>query len=463
MTVEFNQMHFFKLLYRKFNFRISLQALTIFAAFIGVLLELHLSVLQEIFSSFGVFDGAVFVQARLVFGAIIIALTILNTLVNQIQLFKLSSFLFYLIFILYITLIIWLNRGEFGFPLIRLDYTISAIEFWSPIVFKYLVFFCIGYNLILTLSYRWIYLALTLLMFFVIYSYVDFEILSLDRSLYIPTANKGNYLFLGDATAISSLIVLACFRGNTFRIAFLILSLSVIFFIGSRTAFAVYFGVCLLFLVLIFKVRYVPFAVILLLIGGFIIQQTDFDELADKNKRMVRIFTEFEDDTSILAREKFAESGWEDIKNHPIRGRFAGQLNYLVIHEKSVWRTYMHNVFSYWRQFGLLAMAILVYFLVKYVNTLRVLLREKSTPQYSVYFLLGIYLVTESVISRSFAFSSAHIFFGLIISFAYWQYRKVPLTSVRGAVYDGYRNYSEYEHSKPRRRKRRKYKRKLRH
>jgi hypothetical protein len=296
---------------------------------------------------------------------------------------------------------------------------ISALEFHLPILFLYCVFFLIGFYLPRFYKYRTLLIAILIALLFIIAIHVDFETMGIDKKNYVDTKFYGNYLFIGDATSIAALISIAFIRTVKFKVVFAIVSTVIIFYIGSRTSFLVFSATVFLFFIISFKPKFLFTSAIFVVATGVALNSIDLSELEERNPRMFGVFVDLQGDSSIQGREELAFYGWKDITENFIMGKFGGQLSMVAGVQQTYWRGYIHNVLSYWRQFGLLALIITAGFAVKCYSTLWKHRSRRNQGMFALYFLVSVFLFIETLFSRSYTFSYSHIFFGLTVAMSY--------------------------------------------
>lgn len=384
--------------------------------FFAVVYEFPASVVVEVWSSYGVVNSSGFIKFRLFFAALVIAVCTLNLILNFKGILKTREFRVYIFIYCVMLVIVWLNRGEYAFMTVVDVHTISAYDYWTPKFFKYLLFFLIGLQLVNLSAFRYLLLLSWILSGLVVLQYVDYELLGLNRRDFVVGANKGVYLFLGDAFALTSLLTFALFKNNFVRFYIFIFSAVVIFFIGSRTSFIVFTFVIFLYYILLFRLKWLPFYLITCVTLVGVGSTLDFNELAETNRRMVGVFVDFEEDNSVQGRRQLTERGWEDILDNPVFGRFGGQRDSGVLFEKEDWNSYMHNIFSYWRQFGIFVFFPICYIYYRFGRGVFSMLSSKQSQSFRVYFLMGAFITVESLFSRSFAFAATHMIFGMSVS-----------------------------------------------
>lgn len=398
----------------------SLDKLCIFLLFSILIYELPASVIAGLAASFGLYDVQEFYSLRVKLVAITISVAALNILVNHRYFFRNSFFLLYGFLFLYMYVVIFSNSEMYGFLSAEENESVSAMDFWGPILFKFMLFFLVGIFLPRIRKAVFPFFLATIAALVMVVFFTDFEILSLDRASYVDKSFQGNYLFLGDATAISSLICLALFFStNKGKIFFSVACILVVFLIGSRTSFILLTVSVFFYFIITFKPKFLLASAIVFTILAVAFSSIDYSELESRNARMFSIFVDYEGDTSVEGRRQLETYGWEDISANILTGNFGGQLTSSLNDTAFLWRGYMHNVFSYWRQFGLIPFAIIVAFAVRFYFMLWRYRNNRKEKAFSLFFLLGTFVALEAVFSRSFAFTYTHLFFGMTVAMSY--------------------------------------------
>jgi len=377
-------------------------------------LAFPVEVIVELYSAFGIFNHQpLFDRLREATLAVTALCCILNLFGNMSHWLRLISLHTYVLFFLYINIVLLFYVRELG--VVSGDQFVTAGKIYYPFIVYYLIFCSLGSHLVFIKRYKYVVLVSTLAAALTVLQFVDYETLRIDITKYVNKDVIGHYQFIGDALAISFLLNIALFSSRVFKFALGLSAAAVIFLVGSRTSFAVFVLTCLIFILISIRLRWFVALALIISVAVLMFGSTiDFAELEEKNPRMVGIFTEYEEDTSIDAREDLGQLGWNDISNNPIFGRFGGQRNV------GTWHDYMHNILSYWRQFGLVPFAMLLFLHLAFAYFSHARRSQHSNTNYAIPFLLGIFLIVESAISRSFAFSYIHLFFGVLISFHAW-------------------------------------------
>lgn len=446
-----------KLLQLEF-YRLRLSQLATFLAFVVIVYEFPASVVIEVLAAFGAADTSAFIKNRLLFAALVVAVSLINLLVNFKGIFKSQELKIYIFILVYMFVVVLLNRDQYAFFTLEDTHSMSAIDYWTPKFFKYLLFLLVGLQLVNFKAYRHLLLLSLAVSGAVVLLYVDYEFLGLNKREFVSGASQGIHLFLGDAFAITSLLTIALYKSPPIRLLIIIFSVIVIFFIGSRTSFAVFVFTVLLYQLLLFRIKLLPYYLFICLALVGYGSTLDFEELAETNKRMVGVFLDYEDDGSVQGRKQLSEKGWEDIRANPIFGRFGGQRDSGLMFNKYEWNSYMHSVFSYWRQFGILIFSLIIYLYFRLGSGVAAMIESRNTPAFRVYFLLSVFILVESFFSRSYAFTVTHILFGMAVSV----YLKNPTGVSKASVGDRYNETEkpwDYDFDEGRRRKRKRKKR----
>lgn len=397
----------------------TLDSICVFLIFCSFIYELPVTAISALAASFGIYENEAFYSYRVKFAAIVIGVASLNLIINHRYVFKNVFFLLYIFFLTYMTVIVWINREMYGFETIRDENIISALEFHLPIFFKYSLFFLIGFYLPRIYKYRIFLIFFLIALLCMIVFHVDFEKMGIDTQNYVDRSFTGNYLFIGDATSVAALISIAFFRSINTKIIFTLVCAVVIFYVGSRTSFAAFTATVFLYFIVSFKPKLLIASATCVIAAGVALSSLDMSELQERNPRMFGVVVDLESDRSMIGRREFAEYGWEEISDSIIMGNFGGQLTSGPPGEKTAWRSYMHSVFSYWRQFGLLAFITVIAFAVHLYTKLWKYRDKRRQTIFALYLLVSVFIFIETVFSRSFTFQYTHIFFGLTVAINY--------------------------------------------
>jgi O-antigen ligase len=118
-------------------------------------------------------------------------------------------------------------------------------------------------------------------------------------------------------------------------------------------------------------------------------------------------------DSSLNSRILMLVSGFQDIRNNPFFGEFAGQVK-----EFGYISYYIHNFLSYWRQFGIVVFSILMFLIVSVVKYNIKILRNKSRKielnNKEIYVMnMTLLIITSILLSRSFNYPYIFLLLGV--------------------------------------------------
>lgn len=296
------------------------------------------------------------------------------------------------------------------FFVILLNYNLKGnFQFNFPIVVKYFLYLMIGINWN-KINYKTLILSIVIILVgflrlfnFSTYS-IDFDL------LYDPTER---YVM---ASASDTLVVLLLLlranrqfsRKNVFIAAIFVVSFLAVFFSGSRTTLLLFTTSVLLIYGI--KLKYIGLLLIVLwfLLSDFLIEYlSSIDSLSQY--RIMKLIN-YSDDVSVNARKNLWRSGIYDISIHPVSGKFGGQLTSSITDNKGArWGAYIHNIFSYYRQFGLLAFLLFVGLFIEAANNL--LRYKRMIP-------ILFFLTIAIVFSRSYTYAFVFLLFGISINYS---------------------------------------------
>lgn len=292
------------------------------------------------------------------------------------------------------------------------DFGLSIIYDYSRILFGWLTFFLIGYLFDLDKKiYKVVLLSWILMVFFtfLVTDYSNFRVI-----LYSSEFKdfSGSYLFLCDSLAIVSLFLIGFSRikwANRFLIFFI--TLLCLYVLASRASFYSYLVGVGGSLFLLSPRSYKMLTIIIFSFLLFLLFFTlDHFEKIPSLTRMLEPITD-DGGQSGSVREYLNNSGYDDIIEHYVLGNLGGQ-----VEKESIFGAYVHNVFSYWRQFGLMGVSFVIIYLMSFLRVLFVIIRSSLTrfPILIVVFPLTIFILIEWLFARSFASLFPWISVGLL-------------------------------------------------
>lgn len=124
--------------------------------------------------------------------------------------------------------------------------------------------------------------------------------------------------------------------------------------------------------------------------------------------------------TSAKNRSFLAEFGVRDISNYWFFGNYGGQTLENVDQYGARWGAYIHDIRSYYRQFGLIVFLIVICNLFFTTRELWLSWKKKNLNEDDVFFLMiGVFIVLSAIFSRSYIYYQLFFLFGLTINRRY--------------------------------------------
>ena len=353
--------------------------------------RLNFSVIFSVIVLLALIEGVIYLKSK--------KINIRTNLSHSLPLLNLS--IIYLIIIISFPYIIAL-------PIYRIE--IFYFEYFSMLVISSFLFYMSGFYILDILNkkrFRAIFFYAWILYTIVVLLNTSFELKYFSSTIDIDLANP-NYIMMSDAYALLSIIVLPYTRNLMYRLILLGISSFTLYFMMSRAS--LYSFVFLNFLVLMIIDKRVFWSIIFFFMASiFFINWEQFIRLNSDN-RMFRLIT-FGNDLSQNSRQTIFKTGLDAIYNNWFFGQYMGD----VIVRKNT-GTYIHNIFSVWRQFGLIPFLLIliniIYIFLKfYLHSLRA--KSWNSEQQFV-FILSAYCLVLFLFARSFLFSEIWIVFSLL-------------------------------------------------
>ena len=353
--------------------------------------RLNFSVIFSIIVLLAIIEGVIYLKSK--------KINIRTNLSHSLPLLNLS--IIYLIVIISFPNIIAL-------PIYRIE--IFYFEYFSMLVISSFLFYMSGFYILDILNkkrFRAIFFYAWILYTVVVLLNTSFELKYFSSTIDIDLANP-NYIMMSDAYALLSIIVVPYTRNLLYRLILLGISSLTLYFLMSRAS--LYSFVFLNFLVLMIIDKRVFWSIIFFFVASiFFINWEQFIRLNSDN-RMFRLIT-FGNDLSQNSRQTIFKTGLDAIHNNWFFGQYMGD----VIMRKNT-GTYIHNIFSVWRQFGLIPFLLIfiniIYIFLKfYLHSLRA--KIWNSEQQFV-FILSAYCLVLFLFARSFLFSEIWIVFSLL-------------------------------------------------
>ncbi|MCP3019499.1 hypothetical protein [Cupriavidus basilensis] len=302
----------------------------------------------------------------------------------------------------------------FGFLILFLvaSATISYVARYSIEYFRVFigafVFLLLGGMLNLGPKQRWLMLLSYILVVVFAYFAIDFELMRVDfRDGY--DGMEGHYLFVSDAICLIAACLVATIHRASLRILSIFATVLVVFFVGSRGSLWCFVAAALVMLSLSSKRMFVG-TFLLFALGAFVV--LPILEASD-SPAVLRIMEPFTDHggESGEARSLLFEAGLRAIGDHPFAGDLGGQIRAL-----GSFGAYIHNILSFWRQFGFLGLIFIIVTLSIFVIGFRAVIKNQASG-HGASFGVGlavIFVVLASLTARSFASPFLWLLFGFM-------------------------------------------------
>jgi len=224
----------------------------------------------------------------------------------------------------------------------------------------------------------------------------------------IQTSNTTSlYLYLGDTFAILSLLILTFLESKYVKIFFIFVSLLVLYTIYSRTSLYLYFIVAFIYIKKEFnlKTKLIVFTIFILFMIT-IINYFDFNKL--ENTRMLS-FLFSGHDASLNGRLEQINSGLNGLFNNFIIGDYGGQ--YFNSHS---FGSYMHNILSYIRQFGIISIVLFLFLFYKIIKLYILFTKNYFDSNVEYIFYISLFIFLEVFLARSYISPLLWFAFGML-------------------------------------------------
>ena len=303
-----------------------------------------------------------------------------------------------IVFLLNVLLTLYLNLNNYGL----IDASGSSyIMYVVTVMFQAFIFYVIGrFFLSDSLQYDKLY----------IYSYIGICFFITVNSGLQPLGLKvdhlnvqGVHLSFSSMFAIFSIITFSVTKGQVNKIAVFFSAILILLFLHSRAALIIFIAS--------FILRYrsnLSFLVISLLVVLF---ATPFLIYLGSgiaiDERWIEFFRDPFADSSFRSRAIQFTEGLKDIFMYPLTGVFGGQIDSF-----GFMGFYMHNILSYWRQFGFLAFLILLFFTLYLPFKLEPRLKSVSVINRDIFLLLSPFVLLNTYSAKAFEWYFIWFYFG---------------------------------------------------
>ncbi|GFD96231.1 hypothetical protein KUL156_27080 [Alteromonas sp. KUL156] len=327
----------------------------------------------------------------------------INTLKQDISLYFLIALFIYITFyqlVLYFHVKNYSDQGNIIF-----------LKTISNTIIKPLALFFIGVKLqnlyktkIFNLSIKFSWFLSTFIL--------SFYTITNPRGFYLFLDNAKIYLQIADAYAILAFMFLSLIKKENIRFIAFLFSSVMLFALLSRTSFYLFVFSYMCYMFLLRRKSFFLLVASLFFLTSLYIIKNDIDLEELKNNRMIG-FIITGSDKSLSSRDEMLDNGMIALSENWFFGDFLGEVrdNY------GNTGAYMHNMLSFWRQFGFIPFITLVVLLLK---TLLKIYKEsiKGPNQYLILLLTGfIFIFGEMISARGYTFTSYWLFISAILSY----------------------------------------------
>lgn len=317
---------------------------------------------------------------------------------NQYRAFVVVLAAFFIIVVLYVALF---DRATYD------SNARSVTAFNVGVVLSHVFALSVGAFLWRALAYGVVVLVCWLLLVLQVLSSIDFASFSLSISAIDPD-RIAVYLLYGDTFAVWSLLAVAVLRSDIARLSVYLGSLIIAFTLYSRTSF---YALAFVFPIIMLRLGKPARVGAIAVFSGVVIAFLLLYGESLFQHRMFRFLLEGSD-ASLSLRDLQAAAGYKAIFENWIGGDYAGQ-----VRDFGVIGSYIHNILSYWRQFGLFAFVCLLYMIFAcfsfWWKMLRFPVHESKELDFFI-FLFPLILV-ESLFSRSYNFPYLWLLLGVYL------------------------------------------------
>lgn len=281
---------------------------------------------------------------------------------------------FYLVLVIYLVYFPFMDKGFYAYAkrdnsfLSIYDYYISVLK--NTVIIG-VVLYIVGENFKSILEiigkkfFKTIFFSCYFILSFV-FLYAQLKLLrnDIDSSLFY---NPGVYLALGDIFAFFSLLILTVSKKMLVKFLVFFNATYWLFKIGSRTSLYGFIAVALLYMAKIifqkYKIKVLLIApCILIMVTLFLVKFDVLKNFEELNNRMTVLITDVDSDSSYQARGMIFQDGLEDIKEHLFTGKLFQEVRRTGLVGK-----YIHNIFSYWVEYGIVPFFIIILLSIKYL------------------------------------------------------------------------------------------------
>jgi len=217
-----------------------------------------------------------------------------------------------------------------------------------------------------------------------------------------------NYLRLALDLFVITIFCLSIFKLDIFiKILCYLLVLIALFIVNSRQYLILFVFYPFIYLFFKKKYNYLLLLFIIMIILTIICYKFILEKYEITNNRVLRLFIDTKNDTSLNSRISLFYLGLQSIKENPITGYYNGFMKY------SGKGSYMHNILSYWQQYGLLPFLFLIGIIIKYNY---IVIKTQKYKQYLNLYIFSFLLIIKLIFASSFTDNSIFLAIGIFVS-----------------------------------------------
>ena len=306
-----------------------------------------------------------------------------------------------MIFLINVLLVLYINFRNYGYFIDGSDS--SFIMYVLTALMQAIVFYVIGRFFLFDSSQcHKLYISSYIVICFFIIMNSSLQPLGLKLD-HLNVKGAGAYLSFSSMFAIFALITVSVSSGQVKKLAVFFSAILILLLLYSRAALVIF----IVSFILRYKSNLSFLAICLFVVlfaTPFLIY---FGSGMVIDERMVNFFIDPFADSSFLSRAIQLADGFNDISMHPLTGKFGGQIDTF-----GFIGYYVHNILSYWRQFGLLAFLILLVFTLYLPFKLKPMLESVSIIHKEIFLLLSPFMLLNVYFSKAFEWYFIWFYFG---------------------------------------------------
>lgn len=217
-----------------------------------------------------------------------------------------------------------------------------------------------------------------------------------------------NYLRLAEGFAFLSFSAIVLAKKPSTVFAIITVSIISLFLINSRSALIVYIIAVVLLHIYMKGLKSILIIFVIVLLVREIISHIPEVMAGIEESRVGRLFFKTEADTSLEGRNELLEYGLGVISRNPITGEHNGHL-------KLGEGMYVHNILSYWTQFGFFAFFVLCVLLIISLKNIYENLKtsDKSDRVQRFAFMYLVYCIIGVIVSKAYVYNNIYLAVGL--------------------------------------------------